>query len=492
MPNTTLRMIPAEGSRDPKSVSRLTIGRGLPRTILAAAGVVIVLVKVRIIGTAWYATFRARYPAPPMVAPHQVSTASNPRSSRVAGPAWQRLIGLRLIAASLVGLWAGLALIIVLSYRPGGPWDTVVAAAAFLPIPIAAVAVIWPPLVRPWRAAAAIAWLGIIAMLLSAPLVLVVINSVAAGGHQTLLPSPEVAYAGLLALATLCLFSALGIVAGRRARDVTTRGGLLHATGLAVLLTAVSGLTLGGAAVANELALRDVAPASSRFGPTDPELTIPTCDVPPLVGSGATLEVRADATVDQSPIGSSRLNGIRSGADERWSGWLDSRYDDGVAEYTRVDTQAWLDQGRGMVPTAPDPFGMPGPRQLTVDGPVAAALGLTRPRPVAEDLGIEVVEGARARHCRTAVDGPTALELFLPLRWLAGGDVVNVTRPLENWRGTLDWWTFADGELGQASATISGYPGEAWPTTGIQGQISARMTATNRTVPHVVTPEDVP
>ena len=214
--------------------------------------------------------------------------------------------------------------------------------------------------------------------------------------------------------------------------------------------------------------------------------------MPPAIGPGATLEVRAEGTVDQSPIGSTRLTGVRDGADERWSGWLDSRYDDGVAEYTRVDTQAWLDLGAGSVPTAPDPFGMPGTDALTVDGPVATALGATRPQPVAEDLGFEVVEGARARHCRTAVDGPTALELFLPLRWLAGGDLVTVTRPLDNWRGTLDWWTFADGQLGQASVTISGYPGEAWPTAGIQGQMTARMTATDRTVQHVVSPEVAP
>ena len=37
---------------------------------------------------------------------------------------------------------------------------------------------------------------------------------------------------------------------------------------------------------------------------------------------------------------------------------------------------------------------------------------------VPEDLGIEIIEGARARHCRTFIDGPTALDAFLPLRWL--------------------------------------------------------------------------
>ena len=118
-------------------------------------------------------------------------------------------------------------------------------------------------------------------------------------------------------------------------------------------------------------------------------------------------------------------------------------------------------------------------------------LTATEPAIVAEDLGVELVEGARARHCRTAVDGPTALDAFLPLRWLAGGQLLTVTHPLTEWRGTLDWWVFTDGQLGQATVIINGYPGEAWPTSGIQGSMEARLTALDRTTEHPVEPPPV-
>jgi hypothetical protein len=397
-------------------------------------------------------------------------------------------VGLSALGTILVGIWAGLALVIVVSYRPGGPWDLAVAAAAFLPVPIAAVSAIWPPLVRSWRASIAIAWLGLAAILLAAPLLLLVVRAVAAGGHQTLLPSAEVAYAGTLALASLCLFAAVGIVVGRRGRDVTTGPGLLHAVGLAAVLTSVSAFMFGGAAVANELALRDSAVAVSRFGPTDPALEADDCDQPVRLGPGANLRIEASASVDQRPIGSAQLLGVRDGLDERWQGWLDSRYGDRTSSYVRLGDEAWIDLGGDWIPTAPDPFDLKGRDQRTVDGPVVAALMGTLPRPVAEDLGTELVGGAKARHCRTAVDGPTALTVFLPLRWLAGGDMVSVTRTLDEWRGTLDWWVFTDGQLGQASVTISGYPGEAWPTGGIQGSMHATITALDRAMAHTVTP----
>jgi hypothetical protein len=153
-----------------------------------------------------------------------------------------------------------------------------------------------------------------------------------------------------------------------------------------------------------------------------------------------------------------------------------------------VGDQAWIDTGDTWVPAPPDPFGMLGVSGTTVDGPVVAALRETQPQPVAEDLGTELVEGAKSRHCRTAVDGPTALAMFLPLRWLAGSDMVSITRPLDEWRGTLDWWMFTDGELGQANVMINGYPGEAWPTGGLQGALSARLTAVDRTAAHEIQP----
>lgn len=395
--------------------------------------------------------------------------------------------GLRLLAACLVGLWAAIAVVIVAAYRPGGPLDLVVVAAAFVPIPVAAIAVIWPPLVVPWRAAAAIGWLGVVAALLAAPLILVVIRALAAGGHQTLLPSAEVAYAGVLALAALCLFASFGVVGARRARDVTARSGMLRAVGLAVLLTGTIAVAFGGAAVANELALRDESAPPSRAGPTDPTLKMPECDGGVTLGPGAAFLVTAEARIDLRSIGSARLVGARSGSDERWSGSYHGRYGSGIASYARVGDQAWLDRdSRGWLPVAPDPFRLSGASQLTVDGPVVATVWSARPRPVAEDLGIDLVFGAKARHCRTAVDGATALATFLPLRWMAGDDVLRVRRSLADWRGQIDWWVFTDGQLGQASVSINGYPGEAWPTSGLQGSLTALMTALDRTEPHPI------
>src|SRR5207253_11414626 len=41
-------------------------------------------------------------------------------------------------------------------------------------------------------------------------------------------------------------------------------------------------------------------------------------------------------------------------------------------------------------------------------------------RATAEDRGIEFVQGARARHCRIAIDGPTFRLAFPQVTWLVG------------------------------------------------------------------------
>ena len=134
---------------------------------------------------------------------------------------------------------------------------------------------------------------------------------------------------------------------------------------------------------------------------------------------------------------------------------------------------------------------MLGLNALTVDGPVAVAARRPERPPVAEDVGLELIEGAKARHCRTAIDGPTALRTFVVVRWIAGGDPVAITSELVAWRGTLDWWVFADGQLGRAALVINGYPGDAWPASGLQGEVTVRMSAIDRAFSHVVQPPDV-
>ncbi len=418
-----------------------------------------------------------------------------PPADRGGGPRIPREAG-RVLAILLLVLWTGLAITILVYYRPGGPWDVLVASAAFAPVLIAAAAVVRPPLARvghpeAWRANLIVAWVGLIAVLLVGALLVLEVRVITEPGDQALLPSPEVAYALVLALGTLSLYAALGISQIPARPGSRAQGRMLHAAGLAVIMTVVAASLLAGAALANDLALRDQPAGPSRFGPTDPTLTPPTCDIPVWLGPSAAVEIEAQAIIDGASVGSASIQGVRQGLDETWAGSAEGDFVRARAEYVRQGPQAWLSLGA----TEPgrvriDPFGLVGTDGLTLDGPVVAVLSTSEPGVVAEDLGVGLVSGARARHCRTAVNGPTALDTFLPLRWLAGGQLLTVTHPLDEWRGTLDWWVFADGQLGQANVDIHGYPGEAWPTSGIAGTLSARLTALDRDVPQTVRPPD--
>jgi hypothetical protein len=111
---------------------------------------------------------------------------------------------------------------------------------------------------------------------------------------------------------------------------------------------------------------------------------------------------------------------------------------------------------------------------------VAAAFapGLRAP---AEDLGLVYVEGARARRCRIAVDGTVFRKAFPQVRWLVGAT------DLEGWRGEIDAWVFADGQLGRAEGRLGG-PGFEIAPGAIQGELSAILTATHRGDPVTVNP----
>ncbi len=415
--------------------------------------------------------------------------ATAPADPRVPGRTPHRVLGLRLLAALLAGLWSGMAIALLVAYRPGGPLDHLVGTAAFLPVAVAVVAIIWPPVIDEWRPAAAVAWLGIISALLIGPLLLGIIETLAAGGRQELFPSAEVAYAGALALGTTCLFGSLGLVGTRWGGVLTSRASLISAFALAGVLTVIGTLIFGGAAVANELALRARPHATSRFGPTDAAVPPPHCTEPLELGPSAVLDVTATAAVDGDTVGNVLLTGARNADEERWTALMQGQFAQGAASYVRVGSEARLhESAKGWRSIDPQSLGLLGERGLTIEEPIqAVALGALG-KPVTEELGIELIEGAQARHCRTPVDGPTAIEISLPVRWLAGGNLVAPARQLQAWRGNLDWWVFADGELGQAVVTINGYPGEAWPSAGLQGSITASLTALDRTVPQSVGP----
>jgi len=102
-----------------------------------------------------------------------------------------RRFELRLLATSLVGCWVVAAALVLLAYRPGGPYDVLVGLVAMIPIAIALTGAIWPPVARGDVAFPAIIWLGIIALLCLVPSITGVVNQLVALDSRTLLPSAE-------------------------------------------------------------------------------------------------------------------------------------------------------------------------------------------------------------------------------------------------------------------------------------------------------------
>jgi hypothetical protein len=84
-----------------------------------------------------------------------------------------------------------------------------------------------------------------------------------------------------------------------------------------------------------------------------------------------------------------------------------------------------------------------------------------------------VIEGARARRCRVAVDGETFEAAFPQVRWLIG------PADLRRWRGQLDYWVFLDGQVGQVAGNVNG-EAAGIVADALQGTVEVRLTATER------------
>jgi hypothetical protein len=399
---------------------------------------------------------------------------------------------MRLLAAILTALWAVTAVVIATAYRPGGPVDIAVALACFVPVVIADTGVIWPAkkLSRPHRTA--LVWVWIAAVLFTIPVLYGIATTLAEGGPQGLVPSVEAAYGGAIALFATSFFSVVGLVHRRHGvRPLERRASWLSA-GLAAVLTVAAGLAFVFVAVVNEQGLRAEEPASSRFGPTDPELVPPFCDEPVALGPNAEVVITARSSIDTIERGTAVLEGRRGGIDESWGGSWSRPEGDGRQAYLRVGGRGWLNDGSddprapgtSWRESGPDPFDLLGDRALTMDGPPHAVADAPRGEIVAEDLGLVHIEGARARHCRTFIDGGMALDTFLPLRWLLYGTSEDPGEAIPRWRGELDWWVFGDGELGLATVEISGSRAETpWDAEGIRVVLEAELSATDRHVP---------
>jgi hypothetical protein len=399
---------------------------------------------------------------------------------------------MRLLAVILTLLWAVTAVSVAVAYRPGGPVDVLVALACFVPVAIADLGVIRPAKRLSRRHRLALVWVWILAVIFVLPVIYGVASTITPEGVQGLLPSAEAAYAGAIALYLMSWFSVVGLVHHRLGVRPLERRASLWTSLAAAGLTVVAGLAFVFVAVVNEQQLSREPASASRFGPTDPDMDPPFCDAGVALGENARVRIEAKSAVDTFDRGTAVLVGQRGGLDESWGGSWQGPDGSGQKAYLRVGSDAWVNDasddpqapGTTWSRSTPNPFGLLGTAGLTTDGPPQAVADAPRGEIVAEDLGLEQVEGARARHCRTFIDGPTALDTFLPLRWLLGNDSYLDSGALGRWRGELDWWVFADGELGLATVQISGARGETgWDDDGVRAFLEARLEAVDRDEP---------
>ncbi len=383
-----------------------------------------------------------------------------------------RLFELRLLAVTLTGLWTIAAGLVLLGYRPGGPIDLLVGVAATMPIAISVAAVIWPPAVRSSRGFAGVACIGLGAALLLVPSIGGILTQLIARGPQTLLPSLEAAYPWVLALAATSLFAGLGIARAVLGQTSMRRRRLELGLVLAVIFTLLSGTLFAGAAIANDVALRNQPAAASRFGPTLFDVEPPQCGDPIVGASSAELQIDLMGDVDGHQIGSVEIRGARSGQDVRQLDEVATDQSQGQYGFARIGRRAWAKQPGG--PWRAN-------SEATAAGPVLDQLVLATAlspdnRTAAEERGLEFIEGARARHCRIAVDGPRFAAAFPDVSWFGN------RLDLHRWRGQVDYWLFLDGELGQVVASVNG-EATGLGRPGLLATIHVTMTATDRDLP---------
>lgn len=392
-----------------------------------------------------------------------------------------RRFELRLLAGVLAVAWALFAGLVLVLYRPGGPADAAVVVAAAVPTPIALAALIWPPVARSNHAFAAIAWLAIGVALVLLPSIGGLLAQLEAGGTQTLLPSAESAYPWALALAGTSLFAGLGLARERLGERALRGRRLGFGVVIGIVLTALTGSLFAAAAIGNDLALRDRPSSASRFGPTDPNLPLPTCDAPLVVPSTATVSIALDGSVDARSLGNVAIDALRSGSDARADLTIATALDLERRAAVRTGGLTFAQRNGRWSRAAPAVVAA----DLALDDAVLASALDRRNRSTAEFHGEEFVEGARARRCRIATDGPTFLAAFPATSLIVGsGD-------LHRWRGQLDYWVFADGAVGRLSGFVNG-DAAGLPAAGIQGTVRVQMTIVDRGRSVAIAPPSVP
>ncbi len=354
----------------------------------------------------------------------------------------------RLVGALLAVGWAVVAALVLASATSG--WLVLLALGALLPGALAALVALEP---RPGPGTGAGARLaGLLAVLLTVGLLWLIAEPVLAPERSPLVPSTGIGYGGLLALVATIVYCnrwSGGWQVGRR---------------LAPLVGAVSVL-VGGVAFALA-GTAGGAPAA--------------CSVPPPADE-ASVEVAARAEIDGTSVGRVRLVGERVGRDAYWTADVAVGVVGGSAgayDLVRVGERGWLRRDGGEWRELPATDGA-GAGAGVLDERLIGDLARQPPAAV-DDLGIELVAGTPARHCRVAVDGTTAIGAFPPLAWLVGVEPPSADPPprarLDIWRGELDWWIASDGRLVRASAIVGGLPAHAWGVAGAHARLLAEMS----------------
>ncbi len=380
-----------------------------------------------------------------------------------------RTFELRLIALVLALCWVVAASLVLIGYRPGGPIDVAVGVAALLPAIVAFAGVRWPPVARGDRAFAAMVWLAAGSLLVLVPSIADVTSQLGARGVQTLLPSVEAAYPWSLGLIGTCLFTGFGIARRRLGEAAMRRTRLVRGVVLATTLALATATVFAAVAMGNELALRDRVAASSRFGPTDIDREPPICDGPMGIGPSARLGVHFEGTLDGRSMGTIELAGERVRSDVRWLAYVATGRELGLHGAAVIGPNVWLRQ----------PFS--GWRRSTAAEIGDAGLDLTafrialspESRAAAESRGVGIIEGARTRQCRIAVDGPTFRAAFPQVAWMLG------EADLAHWRGQLDYWVFLDGQIGRIVVSVNGDAADI-RAGALQATVRVELTATDR------------
>ena len=382
-----------------------------------------------------------------------------------------RQLELRLLASALAGAWGLAAVLVLLAYRPGGPLDVVVGITMLLPLAIAISGVVWPPVARGRATYPLVVALGVGSLLLLLPSIGGVINQLQSLGSQTLMPSLEAAYPWLLALGGTSLFAGFGLARRLDAGKALRPRRLAVGTLAGIALTLIAGTAFAGAAIANELALRDrtIPPTASRFGPIDAAAELPPCDGALNAGKTARLVAHLGGRIDGRATGTVDVSGQRVGTNFRWLAYVATDRELGQYGAASFGGRAWTrTPGGGWQRADAETV-----RRETLDLQAVRTALARQSRSAAEDRGVEVIGGARARRCRVAVDGATFRAAFPQVRWLVGD------ADLRRWRGQLDYWVFVDGQLGQVAGSVNGEAAGIEPEA-IQATIDVFLTATDR------------